>query len=60
MVRRPIISLYDGAGLKTKDTMRIFLATTPDNSTSNGVTIVLVHHLDEVEVAFLILRTEKP
>ena len=28
------ISLYDGAGLKPKDTMPIYLATTPDNSTS--------------------------
>ena len=27
-------SEIDGAGLKTKDAMRIFLATTPDNSTS--------------------------
>ena len=58
------ILVYDGAGLKTKDTMRIFLATTADNSTSKGkvqnghkleldtllvVTIVLVHHLDEVD-----------
>ena len=32
-VRRPIVTLYEQSGLKAKDTMRIFLATTPDNST---------------------------